>query len=63
MTLNQMIYFQKIAELGNMGQAARALSISQPSLSVSISNLEKELITTDRQELLEILAKQKKQAV
>lgn len=43
MTLNQMIYFQKIAELGNMGQAARALSISQPSLSVSISNLEKEL--------------------
>ena len=27
------------------------------------SNLEKELITTDRQELLEILAKQKKQAV
>ena len=26
------------------------------------SNLEKELITTDRQELLEILAKQKKQA-
>lgn len=43
MTLNQMIYFKKIAELGNMGKAARALNISQPSLSVAISNLEKEL--------------------
>ncbi len=43
MTLNQMIYFQKIAELRNMGKAARILNISQPSLSVSISNLEKEL--------------------
>ncbi len=43
MTLNQMIYFQKIAETGNMGRAAEALHISQPSLSISISNLEKEL--------------------
>lgn len=43
MTFNQIIYFQKIAVLGNMGKAARALHISQPSLSVSISNLEKEL--------------------
>ena len=43
MTFNQIIYFQKIAILGNMGKAARALHISQPSLSVSISNLEKEL--------------------
>lgn len=43
MTLNQMIYFQKIAKLGNMGRAAQALNISQPSLSVAISNLEKEL--------------------
>lgn len=43
MTLNQIIYFQKIAELGNMGKAARVLNISQPSLSVAISNLEKEL--------------------
>jgi len=43
MTLNQMIYFQKIAELGNMGRAAQVLNISQPSLSVAISNLEKEL--------------------
>lgn len=43
MTLNQMIYFHKIAQLGNMGQAARMLNVSQPSLSVAISNLEKEL--------------------
>ena len=43
MTLNQMIYFHKIAELGNMGKAARVLNVSQPSLSVAISNLEKEL--------------------
>lgn len=43
MTLNQMIYFQKIAELENMGHAARVLNISQPSLSVAISNLEREL--------------------
>lgn len=43
MTLNQLMYFQKIATLGNMGKAAKALHVSQPSLSVSISNLEKEL--------------------
>ena len=33
------------------------------AVKIAASNLEKELITTDRQELLEILAKQKKQAV
>jgi len=43
MTLNQLTYFQKIAEIGNMGRAAQVLHISQPSLSISISNLEKEL--------------------
>lgn len=43
MTLNQLIYFQKIAETGNMGRAAKVLHISQPSLSISIANLEKEL--------------------
>lgn len=43
MTLNQLSYFQKIAEIGNMGRAAQVLHISQPSLSISISNLEKEL--------------------
>ena len=43
MTLNQLNYFQKIAEVGNMGRAAQLLHISQPSLSISITNLEKEL--------------------
>ncbi len=43
MTLNQLTYFEKIAELGNMGQAANVLHIAQPSLSVAIANLEKEL--------------------
>ena len=37
--------------------------ISTNTVEFKASNLEKELITTDRQELLEILAKQKKQAV
>ncbi len=43
MTLNQLIYFQKIAELENMGQASKLLHVSQPSLSIAIANLEKEL--------------------
>lgn len=43
MTLNQIIYFQKIAVIGNMGRAALALHISQPSLSIAISKLEEEL--------------------
>lgn len=46
MTLNQILYFQRIAVLGNMGKAARELHISQPSLSVAIANLEKELNLT-----------------
>lgn len=45
MTLNQLYYFQKLAELENYTKAASALYISQPSLSYSISNLEKELGT------------------
>ena len=43
MTLNQLIYFEKIVEVGHMGLAAEMLHIAQPSLSISISNLEKEL--------------------
>jgi len=46
MTLNQLQYFLKIAETGNMGRAAQILHIAQPSLSVSLSNLEKELNIT-----------------
>lgn len=43
MNLNQLYYFQKIAQLQHYHQAAKELNISQPSLSRSISNLEEEL--------------------
>jgi len=43
MTLNQMMYFKTLAEVGHMGQAAERLLISQPSLSVSLAKLEEEL--------------------
>lgn len=43
MTLNQILYFNTLADCKNMGQAAEKLFISQPSLSVSLAKLEKEL--------------------
>lgn len=43
MTLIQLSYFEKLAEIGNMGRTAEVLHISQPSLSIAISKLEKEL--------------------
>ena len=43
MTLQQLTYLVKTAECGNMTEAAGELFISQPSLSASISNLEKEM--------------------
>lgn len=43
MTLAQLSYFEKLAEIGNMGHAAAVLNISQPSLSIAISKLETEL--------------------
>ena len=43
MTLNQLIYFEMIAETKNMRKAAEMLCISQPSLSVSMVKLEQEL--------------------
>lgn len=43
MTLNQLTYFQKIAQLEHFRLAATELNISQPSLSRSMDALEKEL--------------------
>lgn len=46
MEFSQIKYFILTAQLQNMSQAALALNISQPTLSKSIANLEKELGTT-----------------
>ena len=43
MTLKQLIYVLKVAEVGNMTEAASRLFIAQPSLTHAISELEKEL--------------------
>ena len=43
MTLNQIIYFQKVARLENYHLAAKELYVSQPSLSRSMAALESEL--------------------
>lgn len=41
MTLNQLTYFQKIAQLEHFRLAANELNISQPSLSRSMDTLER----------------------
>ena len=43
MTLQQLTYLVTVAECGNITEAAEKLFISQPSLSASIHNLEKEM--------------------
>ncbi|NLD52179.1 MAG: LysR family transcriptional regulator [Clostridiales bacterium] len=43
MTLRSLEIFVKVAQLGNMQQAARALYISAPSVSGAVADLEKEL--------------------
>ncbi len=43
MTLQQMKYVIEVADRGSMNEAARSLYISQPSLSGSIKELEKEI--------------------
>lgn len=43
MTLNQLLYFQKVAKSQHFRQAAAELNISQPSLSRSMATLEEEL--------------------
>ena len=45
MDLTQLRYFARIADLGSMTQAAKALRISQPSLSVAVRKLEDDLDT------------------
>ena len=42
MTLQQLKYIIKIVECGSITEAARELSISQPTLSASVKDLEKE---------------------
>lgn len=43
MNTDHLRYFQKLAEIGHYGKAAKALHITQPALSNSISRLEREL--------------------
>ncbi|MBU5336182.1 LysR family transcriptional regulator [Intestinibacter bartlettii] len=45
MNLNQLYYFRTVAKFQHFRKAANELNISQPSLSLAISNLEKELGT------------------
>ena len=46
MTLQQLNYLIRVAECGNITEAAEQLYISQPSLSTAIANLEKEMGVT-----------------
>lgn len=46
MTLQQLTYLVKVAECGNITEAAEQLYLSQPSLSTAITNLEKEMGVT-----------------
>ena len=43
MDINQLLYFQKVAELQHMTKAAEELNISQAALSQAIRSLEREL--------------------
>lgn len=43
MNLLQLKYFQEVARLEHMTKAAESLNVSQPSISNTISRLEKEL--------------------
>src|SRR5689334_19168814 len=46
MELTYLRYFKTIAEHGSMTAAAKALNVSQPTITVAVKNLEKELGTT-----------------
>lgn len=45
MNLAHLYYFRKLVELGSYSMAAKELYIAQPTLSLAISNIEKELST------------------
>lgn len=60
MRIQQLIYFEKIAEKGSMNEAAKELYVSQPSLSKAIRELEIEMdITLFNVEIRELLWRQK----
>ncbi len=42
MTIRNLEIFTKVAELGSMSAAAKSLYITQPSVSLAISEIEKE---------------------
>lgn len=44
MTLQQIIYAVKIAELGSMNKASENLFISQPSMTNAVKELEREIV-------------------
>lgn len=46
MELTHLRYFKMIAEHGSMTAAAKALNVSQPTITVAVKNLERELGTT-----------------
>ena len=46
MTLQQLRYLIVVAETGNITQAAQRLLVSQPSITASIHELEKEMNLT-----------------
>jgi len=43
MRIEDLQYFMKVVEVGNMTQAAKDLFIAQPSLSKAMANLESEM--------------------
>lgn len=46
MRIEDLQYFMKVVEVGNMTQAAKDLFIAQPSLSKAMANLESEMGVT-----------------
>ena len=54
MTLTQLRYIIAIADTGSMNEAAKSLFISQPSLSLAVKELEKEIIEKSRHYGIEV---------